>query len=50
MKECDKCHGTGYVIVKTDGYLSRFIRKKCRECDGKGIIFEGFIRDGMNSL
>jgi DnaJ-class molecular chaperone len=45
MKECDKCHGTGYVIVKNDGY-ERFIRKKCRECNGTGIILEYLSRQG----
>jgi DnaJ-class molecular chaperone len=41
MRECEKCHGTGYVIVK-NGY-PRFVRKRCPECDGRGIVFEAFV-------
>jgi DnaJ-class molecular chaperone len=44
MKECDKCHGTGYVIVILDTGYSRFRRKKCPQCDGKGIILEFMSR------
>lgn len=43
MKECELCHGTGYIIKKSKGY-PRFERKKCPKCKGRGTIFEALTR------
>lgn len=55
-RECPKCHGTGYVIIKDgeedrqglrgvflDGdYVHvRFYREICLKCSGRGMIYRG---------